>query len=343
MEHFIRISKYAGMRVDLVQGGGGNTSVKLDDTTMRIKASGFLLSEMSETTGYTDVAYRPIVEYLNDAKSQFTKETAERVLAQSYTGLRPSIETFLHSVTKKYTLHTHALGAIILAAQKNGKAILKQLFPEAAIVEYATPGVELAQAYMTELRKYETVPKIIFLLNHGLIISSDDPGEVIQLNEAVLQRIEEHVPFGYAAYAASSCIAEMIEEQTGIQKIVTRCTDEKVAAVLATNGYQPWTYEYCPDHIVYLNRRFCVLETLEPSALASYINTYGPPSVILYDRECYIVADSLEKARDTNDVLHLTATIAGIQDASTLQLLSDEESQFLVNWDAEKYRKNIKK
>ena len=31
MQDFIKISKYAGMRNDLAQAGGGNTSVKLDD------------------------------------------------------------------------------------------------------------------------------------------------------------------------------------------------------------------------------------------------------------------------------------------------------------------------
>ena len=42
MQGFIRISKYAGMRNDLAQAGGGNTSVKLDDQVMLVKSSGSL-------------------------------------------------------------------------------------------------------------------------------------------------------------------------------------------------------------------------------------------------------------------------------------------------------------
>ena len=40
MNGLIQISKYAGMRNDLAQAGGGNTSVKIDDQVMLVKSSG---------------------------------------------------------------------------------------------------------------------------------------------------------------------------------------------------------------------------------------------------------------------------------------------------------------
>ena len=60
MQGFIKISRYAGMRNDLAQAGGGNTSVKLDDKTMLVKSSGIQLAQVSETEGYTKVDYRRI-------------------------------------------------------------------------------------------------------------------------------------------------------------------------------------------------------------------------------------------------------------------------------------------
>lgn len=39
MQGFIQISKYAGMRNDLAQAGGGNTSMKPDDQIMLVKSS----------------------------------------------------------------------------------------------------------------------------------------------------------------------------------------------------------------------------------------------------------------------------------------------------------------
>ena len=39
LKNFVEISKYAGERFDLVQAAGGNTSVKLKNSEMLIKAS----------------------------------------------------------------------------------------------------------------------------------------------------------------------------------------------------------------------------------------------------------------------------------------------------------------
>jgi rhamnose utilization protein RhaD (predicted bifunctional aldolase and dehydrogenase) len=46
LQEFTRMSQTAGSRSDYVQGGGGNTSCKLDDTLMAIKASGFQLGQI---------------------------------------------------------------------------------------------------------------------------------------------------------------------------------------------------------------------------------------------------------------------------------------------------------
>lgn len=63
MKSLIQISKYAGMREDLVQAGGGNTSVKLSDTEMLIKASGFQLADITEKEGFAIVNPQIIVQF----------------------------------------------------------------------------------------------------------------------------------------------------------------------------------------------------------------------------------------------------------------------------------------
>ena len=57
IKNLIKLSKYAGMREDIIQAGGGNTSVKINDETMFIKSSGYQLSEMEENVGYSKVNY----------------------------------------------------------------------------------------------------------------------------------------------------------------------------------------------------------------------------------------------------------------------------------------------
>ena len=63
MNGLIQISKYAGMRNDLAQAGGGNTSVKIDDQVMLVKSSGYQLADVNRDSGYMKVDYRLIVDY----------------------------------------------------------------------------------------------------------------------------------------------------------------------------------------------------------------------------------------------------------------------------------------
>lgn len=55
MKDFERMSKYAGMREDLVQAGGGNSAYKIANDKMAIKASGYQLADITEKTGYAIV------------------------------------------------------------------------------------------------------------------------------------------------------------------------------------------------------------------------------------------------------------------------------------------------
>ena len=121
MQGFIRISKYAGMRNDLAQAGGGNTSVKLDDQVMLVKSSGFQLADVSENSGYSKIDYRLIVDYFKEnllvdrqsaetavEQTVLTEDAGNALLTKAQmAGGRASIETFLHAVTGKYTLHSH--------------------------------------------------------------------------------------------------------------------------------------------------------------------------------------------------------------------------------------------
>lgn len=53
MEQYIKMSKYAGMREDLVQAGSGNSSVKTDNNRILIKIFGYQLADIKEGDGYS--------------------------------------------------------------------------------------------------------------------------------------------------------------------------------------------------------------------------------------------------------------------------------------------------
>lgn len=147
VKDLIKISKYAGMREDLVQAGGGNSSVKINETEMLIKASGYQLADLTDTAGISVVDYSKIRTYLKMlTMDNATEQECEHILKTSIReGLRPSIETFLHALTDSITLHTHSIAFNILGTRVNGECELEKLFPDALIVSYATPGIKLAK------------------------------------------------------------------------------------------------------------------------------------------------------------------------------------------------------
>jgi len=54
------MSRLAGSASDYVQGGGGNTSCKVDDTLMAIKASGFRLDQIGRDQAYAVLDYQAL-------------------------------------------------------------------------------------------------------------------------------------------------------------------------------------------------------------------------------------------------------------------------------------------
>ena len=162
MQDFIKISKYAGMRNDLAQAG------------------------------YSRVDYRKIVEYFREyvepfAEDVFTEEKGNQLLKEAQIeGGRASIETFLHAITGKYTLHSHPLLVNILTAREDAEEIVHELFPKAVFVPYRKPGAALAEAYDRIYRAKEAQGAdgtVVFLQNHGLVVSELADGEFEKMRE----------------------------------------------------------------------------------------------------------------------------------------------------------------
>src|ERR1022692_13175 len=119
LAQLIEISRAAGSRLDYVQAGGGNTSVKSPDgQTMAIKASGTALTLMSESAGWVEVDVAAVLSIF-DQKDLATLETdtrEARVLKHFSSAIvggsgRPSVETALHAMLGRVVIHTHPVAA----------------------------------------------------------------------------------------------------------------------------------------------------------------------------------------------------------------------------------------
>ena len=219
LSELIRISKAVGNDSSLVQGGGGNTSVKTaNGKYMYIKASGTALKDMSEQAGWRRMRLDSVLSIIED-KSIAGLETQTREIEvvnrlllacdDRVTGeARPSVEAHLHSFLDKCVIHLHpsAVGAYVNA--KNGKAELEKLFrnsgtaikdvgsPEFLIaplwVPYTDPGFTLAKKISELVDNYQKQfgkkPEILFLEKHGLLISAGSPDAALRIVRKVINR-----------------------------------------------------------------------------------------------------------------------------------------------------------
>lgn len=343
MTDFIKISKYAGMREDLVQAGGGNSSYKESDKKMYIKASGFQLSDISDKDGYAIVNPNVIKDvFLNTENLDVITESKGKVVLDSayISGCRPSIETFLHSVSGKYTLHTHPIVVNALTCRENWDDILRELFPKALLVPYATPGVELAKVYFKEYRNCDSELKgnIVFLQNHGLVVSGDNADCVISYTEFITRTIEDYLKTEkMKTYHVLTRLWDYFPE-----KILWKVTDENVMRMYRNRGL--WKHKFCPDCIVFLGKRMLSLGTdISNDDVKDFIENYGYPVIIENMGNLYICADSVKKALEVQSVLSFSAQVMEMNTGCECKMLTEAEQNFLISWDAEKYRKSLNK
>lgn len=337
----IEMSKYAGMREDLVQAAGGNSSVKVSDDKMIIKASGYQLSEINENEGYALVNHKIITKAFDnmDAFEELTEKRSNEILKESFMlGKRPSIETFLHAISGKYTLHTHPIVVTAITCRKDGMDILKKFFPQALFIPYKKPGIELAKeyfkAYLTN--KNNKLVNVAFLENHGLIVSANTIEEVMNITEQIVYKIENYLKRNFSSYHTVTKIWKYFPD-----KIVWLVNDKNILDVYKRDGL--WLYQFSPDCIVFLGKNILKLknDNIEKQ-IEKYYNNNGETMVLEYNNNLFIVADSIKKALEIQSVLSFSAQISDINKGYDCKLLSEVQQNDILNWDAEKYRKSIK-
>lgn len=349
----VEISKYAGERLDLVQAAGGNSSVKLDNGEMLIKASGFLLSDVNTQDGYSRVFTKPVAEIVKNREiiNSANKRQREALTAQFLKEAtidkknRPSIETLLHSLLKKYTLHTHSIVVNMIVVQKKWIEILNSIFKEEKIayVEYETPGIELAIALDKELQKFDKIPNIIILQNHGLIVTSDEKDEIKILTEYVLEKIENYLKIDMGSYKLTNSISSLFNIVSDDGNISYLCEDKFLNEQLQKNEKLFLKTPFCPDTFVYCGFFPVKIESIsDTKSLEDYkIKNHECPKVIIYDSKLFFRASTLKKAKEIEEVFKFHIMVLAQNQDNNLNFLELDELAYLSNWEAEKYRQKL--
>lgn len=195
VEELVRLSlKLGDPSLDLAILAEGNASALAGDAFW-VKASGFSLAEMS-SQGLVQVDLAAALSYLDqELDDTQTREALKASRAQD-TELLPSVETFMHAYLLslpdvQFVGHTHPTPLLSLLSTDGAEEIAGQrLFPDeivccgpaAAFVPYVDPGLPLARAIRSSvgnyIQKFGSVPKTIWLKNHGLIVLGKSVKEI---------------------------------------------------------------------------------------------------------------------------------------------------------------------
>jgi len=347
------ISFFAGNRFDLVQAGGGNTSVKLDDHRMLVKASGINLTEVTLDNGYVAVDYIFIRTFLSGfSLTKLDKKQREVVANESMQSSKlsakgkPSIETFLHAMLSTYTLHTHPVSVNILASQGNWKEALSDIWPNAIFVPYQTPGIDLAMAMSDELNAYVVIhgyfPKVVFLQNHGLIVSSNNPTEVVKLTDQVSQAIERHLKLDLQRYRNITTLQNLQSQVDGEYPCVICSDDSVIKSLLTKENKETPIWPFCPDTLIYCGVRPVFLNSIDDkTSIQKYVDIYKEyPKVLVLNQQVYFCAKSIKKAKEAEELLKFHLLVVS-QKPDSIERLTLAEVAYLSNWEAEKFRQGV--
>ena len=186
-----------GERLRMAILGEGNTSVRLDDDTFAVKASGSNLATLT-AEDVTRCAFDRLLPLL-DKTSATDVEVDQALLAARLepSAKKPSIEALFHAYLLtlpgvRCVGHVHAVAVNqILCSPRAREFAEKRACPdeivmcgvESVFVPYAEPGLGLSQAIRREVvafvKRTGRDPKVILLQNHGIIAVGASPKAVL--------------------------------------------------------------------------------------------------------------------------------------------------------------------
>lgn len=342
---FSEMSKTAGGRADYVQGGGGNTSVKLSGGLMAIKASGFCLADISPDNAYALINLEGLQKFyrenspetLSDVEKEGAACTKENtVVLDGMNPLRPSVEAGFHSILKKFVCHTHSVYANMCCCSLEMNEIAEKAFAGASYswgsVPYTDPGANLTFAIQDEIvrvkEKTGSEPAVILMQNHGLIVHGDDEKQVLSIHADANERLAN--AFGISGSSFPTVTVKPISED------LFEADVPYMTKILKSGKY--------PVKIL--------LESpLYPDQMVFLIGSLFENKEGLSDDECSIdsATGTLTLKMNEKKALTITKTITAVlfisehiaESGCSLSSMGEAAKSFIANWESEKYRKSL--
>ena len=306
LQTLVSFSRRYGADPSLVIAGGGNTSMK-ENGILYVKASGAALADI-DADGFAALDIGALLKILNKAYPEGDAAREAAFLADVCSALvpgieprRPSVEALLHALfPHRYVLHLHPTLINGLTCAVDGEKWAARLFPDTLWAPECRPGHTLALLLAEKLRP-ET--DTVLLQNHGVFIAADTEKEIDDILRRMLRTLETAVRNAPQQLPESAVrkVPELLTEQLTEQP-PEQPPQQPPEPLPEIALDRPFT----PDQIVY-----CGLGPALPESAAA---------LSLYE--------------DARNIARYAACFGGPRPMSA-DLVS-----FIVNWEAENYRKS---
>ena len=304
----------------LVQGPGGNTSVKFGNT-MWIKASGTLLSNAGRSGIFTPVDVERAAAEIDLGENA----PKEDIRLDPADGHRPSIETGFHALLPwKYVFHYHSVNALAHLTSAEGEAValdkLSGLNP--VPVAYAKPGIPLSGLIRSAIGGRDS--RVVLLRNHGMIVCGNSIAQVRRLITETEARLrlspihngrERDRPPDVPGWVPLSGSGPLASNPWQAERLTAGC--------------------YFPDQTVFLGPQI-------PSVSAADLlkgSGLGAQAALAPGIGVYMRSGSPTAARETVECV--LAILARVPKSWMPRTLTAQEVGELIDWDAEKYRRAL--
>ena len=375
----IRISNETGKDTTLVQGGGGNTSVKTaDGKYMYIKASGTALKDMNTKKGWRRLRLAPVLSIIEDkslAKLDAGKrepEVVARLLLacddKVTSGARPSVESHLHSFLGKCVIHLHPLVVAAYVNAKNGRAELEKLFKNEKFpplwVPYTDPGFMLAKKIARLVGDYQKQfgekPAVMILEKHGLFVTAGTADAALRLVRKVIKLCSSKLkqpkprktrtPADSDITAAKSAIRKAVFDATGkhlpvsyfpnIKSVTAFMARKDAAKLLATPALNPDELVYANGSAMWLEN--CDVKTITRKLTSLLSKGQKPTAAFIVKGLGLFVAAGKKTAPVIAEITTCSVLIRmyALKFGGILAL-TKRQQDFISNWESEAFRKKL--
>lgn len=236
-------SRLLGQNSDLVLHGGGNTSVKIQQTNLfgeaedilYVKGSGCDLATIDED-GFTPLLLKTLRKLAALENISDVEMIRQQQMAKSNPDApNPSVEALLHAIIPfNWIDHTHADAVVTLTNTPEGNELIRKIYGERLLlIPYVMPGFKLSRKVFEMTTKIDwTQFEGMILLNHGIFSFGDTARESYTRMIDLVSLAEDFLAKN--STLANTAATESVPGKAELLKLA--CIRRKVSAIRGTGS-----------------------------------------------------------------------------------------------------------